>query len=63
VALPPSAAAGSAAASQASGLGGYSVSAAELSALKAEQARLQDEIATLRAWAQRVAADLGVPAP
>jgi uncharacterized protein YceH (UPF0502 family) len=63
VALPPGAAAGSASASQASGLGGYSVSAAELSALKAEQARLQEELATLRTWAQRVAADLGVPAP
>ena len=63
VVLPQGAGAASASAVQPSGLAGFSVSAAELSALKAEQARLQDEIAALKAWAQRVAADLGVPAP
>jgi uncharacterized protein len=59
----PAMAAVSASEGAAAGLMGYSVSAAELAALKAEQARLHEELAALKAWAQRVAADLGVPAP
>jgi len=62
VALPPVAAAG-VAEGPGPGLVGYSVSAAELAALKAEQARLHEELAALKTWAQRVAADLGVAAP
>ena len=40
-----------------------SVSAGELAALKAEQARLADELAQLRQWAQRVGAELGIELP
>ena len=40
-----------------------SVSAGELAALKAEQARLADELAQLRQWAQRVGAELGIEPP
>lgn len=39
------------------------VGAGELAALKAECARLSDELQRLQAWARRVASDLGVPAP
>jgi len=39
------------------------VGAGELAALKAECARLSDELQRLQAWALRVASDLGVPAP
>ncbi len=39
------------------------VSAGEIAALKAEQARLADELAQLRQWAQRVAAELGIDPP
>ena len=39
------------------------VSAGELAALKAEQTRLADEVATLRALVQRLARELGVEAP
>ena len=39
------------------------VSAGEIAALKGECARLADEVQRLREWAQRVAGDLGVPAP
>ena len=42
---------------------GGGVSAGEIAALKAEQARLADELARLRQWAQRVAAELGTDAP
>jgi uncharacterized protein len=42
---------------------GNAVSAAELSALKAEQSRLADELAQLSAWVQRIASDLGVARP
>ena len=38
------------------------VSAGEIAALKAEQARLADELAQLRALVQRMAADLGIDA-
>ncbi len=41
-------------------LGGEAVSAGELSALKAEQARLTQELADLRALVLRMAADLGI---
>jgi uncharacterized protein YceH (UPF0502 family) len=40
-----------------------SVSAGELAALKAEQTRLADEVAELRALVQRLARELGVEAP
>jgi uncharacterized protein YceH (UPF0502 family) len=39
------------------------VSAGELAALKAECTRLAGELDVLQAWARRVAADLGLPAP
>jgi uncharacterized protein len=39
------------------------VSAGELAALKAEQARLAAELAQLRSWVQRIGAELGVDAP
>ena len=42
--------------------GDGSVSAGEIAALKAEQARLADELAQLRALVQRMAADLGIDA-
>jgi len=40
-----------------------SVAAGEIAALKAEQARLADELARLRQWAQRVGAELGIDPP
>ena len=40
-----------------------SVSAGEIAALKAEQARLADELAHLREWARRVGAELGIEPP
>ena len=40
-----------------------SVSAGEIAALKAEQARLADELARLREWARRVGAELGIDPP
>jgi len=42
---------------------GQGVSAGEIAALKAEQKRLADELAELRALVQRIAADLGIPPP
>jgi uncharacterized protein len=42
---------------------GNAVSAAELAALKAEQARLAGELAQLRGWVQRIGAELGIAAP
>jgi hypothetical protein len=39
------------------------VAAGEIAALKAEQARLADELARLRQWAQRVGAELGIDPP
>ena len=56
--LPPAAAA----AATADG-GELSVSAGEIAALKAEQARLADELAHLREWARRVGAELGIEPP
>ncbi len=43
--------------------GEASVSAGEIAALKAEQARLADELARLREWARRVGAELGIDPP
>ena len=43
--------------------GELSVSAGEIAALKAEQARLADELAHLREWARRVGAELGIEPP
>lgn len=43
--------------------GETSVSAGEIAALKAGQARLADELARLREWAQRVGAELGIDPP
>ena len=43
--------------------GEASVSAGEIAALKAEQARLADELARLREWAHRVGAELGIDPP
>ena len=43
--------------------GEASVSAGEIAALKAEQARLADELAHLREWARRVGAELGIDPP
>ena len=43
--------------------GEASVSAGEIAALKAEQARLADELARLREWARRVGAELGIDTP
>ncbi len=40
-----------------------SVAAGEIAALKAEQARLADELTRLRQWAQRVGAELGIDPP
>jgi uncharacterized protein YceH (UPF0502 family) len=40
---------------------GDSVSAGEWAALKAEQTRLAGELQDLRAWVQRIAAELGIP--
>ena len=43
--------------------GEASVSAGEIAALKAEQARLADELVRLREWARRVGAELGIEPP
>lgn len=40
-----------------------SVSAGEIAALKAEQARMAGELEQLRAWVQRIGAELGIGAP
>jgi uncharacterized protein YceH (UPF0502 family) len=50
-------------AAHASGSAYGSVAAGEIAALKAELARQADELAGLRAWAQRVAQELGIDPP
>ncbi len=42
---------------------GQGVSAGEIAALKAEQKRLAEELAELRALVQRIVADLGIAPP
>jgi uncharacterized protein YceH (UPF0502 family) len=42
---------------------GAGVSAGEIAALKAEQARLAAELAQLRSWVRRIGAELGIEAP
>jgi uncharacterized protein YceH (UPF0502 family) len=42
---------------------GAGVSAGEIAALKAEQARLSNELAQLRGWVQRIGAELGIDPP
>jgi len=42
---------------------GAGVSAGEIAALKAEQARLAHELAQLRGWVQRIGAELGIDPP
>ena len=66
VTLPPGHAAGLAAASPANAGGaawGTDVSAGELAALKAEQARLAGEVEQLKALVQRLCTELGIHAP
>jgi uncharacterized protein YceH (UPF0502 family) len=48
---------------EASALAAGSVSAGEIAALKSEQARMASELEQLRAWVQRIGAELGIGAP